>query len=176
MKSPEYFRAFVFRKRLQNRGDKFVLKSKNGYTYGEVLMRKGFTILELMVVMIILGIVAAMAIPSLGISLERSRIKNAEFNLMAIYNAEKRYKLYNETNSYYTTPQSSTDQSSVINAKLGLKLTEPYFDYWITDTSTASTTEFTAVARRKGTGYCGGKTMSLTSANTTIKKGCKIWE
>jgi prepilin-type N-terminal cleavage/methylation domain-containing protein len=69
-----------------------------------VLNKKSFTIIELLVVIIIIGILAALALPGFGVSKERVLDKEAKANLALIQAAEKIYKM--ESGFYY--PNSGT--------------------------------------------------------------------
>lgn len=57
--------------------------------------KKGFTIVELMVVVIIIGILAALAIPRFEQAVENARVKEAESVLKSIRGAEKIFKAEN---------------------------------------------------------------------------------
>lgn len=60
----------------------------------------GFTLLELLLVVVIVGILAAMALPNFARAAERARIKDAQAVLSAIHSAERVYFL--DQNSYGT--------------------------------------------------------------------------
>jgi type IV pilus assembly protein PilA len=68
-----------------------MLKKKN---------RKGFTLIELMIVVAIIGILAAIAIPNFLKFQAKSKQSEAKTNLKAIYTAETGY--YGENNTYNT--------------------------------------------------------------------------
>ncbi|MFA7677561.1 MAG: prepilin-type N-terminal cleavage/methylation domain-containing protein, partial [Candidatus Omnitrophota bacterium] len=102
---------------------------------------KAITLVELIIVLVILGIIFVFAIPSYQKSIERSRAKNAEFNLIAIYNAQKRYKL--DTGGYYSCSAAPCDVQD-IKENLGVEISDPYFIYAISGGATI----FTAEAKR----------------------------
>ena len=58
-------------------------------------MKKAFTLVELIIVVIIIGILASIAIPQFNKTMERSRIAEASAVLGAIRGAQLRYKLEN---------------------------------------------------------------------------------
>jgi len=140
---------------------------------GFVFMKdKGFTILELMIIIAIMGILAVFYIPSLQDTFERSRSKNAEFNLLQIYSAQKRYLLSERV--YYLCNSSVDLQDNVfgINQNLSIKIEDAYFDY---DIRPEGTDGYQAMAIRKE-GRCANSTMVITEDNSTvrkiIKRGC----
>ena len=58
----------------------------------------GFTLIELMVVVLIIGILASIALPSYGKVIEKSRTVEAISRLNAIYKAQIRYLLLESGN------------------------------------------------------------------------------
>lgn len=54
-------------------------------------MKQGFTLIELMVVVLIVGILAAIAIPQYEAAIEKARISEALVNMKAIADAVQRY-------------------------------------------------------------------------------------
>jgi len=65
-------------------------------------MKKAFTLVELIIVVIIIGILAAIALPQYNKTMERSRIAEASAVLGALRGAQLRYKL--ENTDYATLP------------------------------------------------------------------------
>ena len=129
--------------------------------------RCGFTLLELLIVVVIVGILAVTTIPNMKRSVERTRSRSAQYNLLAIYNAEKRYKLRN--NEYYT----GASIKSAINSNLSLNIQDSYFTYNI---SASGTGEFVATATRlDANSICAGKKMYLSSDDSNITKECTAW-
>ena len=79
---------------------------------------RGFTLTELIIVVVVLGIMAGFAIPNYVKSIDRSYHKDGMVNLTAIYAAEQIY--YNNNNSKYW-PDSGTPQNvGAINTGLAL--------------------------------------------------------
>ena len=62
---------------------------------------QGFTLIELMIVVVIIGIIAAVAYPSYNNSVPKARRSDGQAALMDIMNAEERY--FTENNTYTTT-------------------------------------------------------------------------
>lgn len=132
---------------------------------------KGFTMLELVVVVIIIGVLVAVSLPSMKDPIERSRAKNAEFNLMAIYSAQKRYLLSEKEYYICDTSIPLENRVSGINQNLSIKISDPYFDYNIR----ASGDGYVASAIRRD-GQCRNARMNVTWDNSTIdKQGCAAW-
>ncbi len=56
-------------------------------------LRSGFTLLELIIGLVIVTILASLAIPSFSKAIEKTKVKDAQTTLSAIYSAEKIYRL-----------------------------------------------------------------------------------
>ena len=65
---------------------------------------KGFTLVELLVVVLIIGILAAMAMPAYFKAVERSRAAEADTLIGSVVNAQARYKM--KTGNYATSWKS----------------------------------------------------------------------
>jgi prepilin-type N-terminal cleavage/methylation domain-containing protein len=128
--------------------------------------KKGFTLLELLIVVVIVGVLASLTISNMRSSVERTRSRSAQFNLQAIYNAEKRYKLRN--NKYYVGANTQKD----INENLQLNIQDSYFTYQITGDGNS----FNATATRfDPASICANKKMRVSDDNSTIVKECNVW-
>ncbi len=104
----------------------------------------GFTLLEILITVIIIGILSAIAIPNYTKSRERSLDKEAQIVLNLIHAAEKMY--YMKTTAYYPSVASTSVDVSGINSYLRLNLYSANWDYGI---NTDSITAATATAKRK---------------------------
>ena len=85
----------------------------------------GFSLMEVMIVVVIIGILAALAYPNLGKYLKRARQTEAKTNLSAIYTAQK---------IYFSLHQSYVDD---IN-ELDLSLAQGLYKYTIPEASTST--------------------------------------
>lgn len=137
-----------------------------------MLKRRSVTLLELMVVIVIVAILATLGLPNLAIFVERERAKNAEANLMIIYNAEKRYRL---DNGEYFPGGAVADTTNKVNNGLGTYISDPYFTYKITSTIVNKVAGYTATAERGNQGPCAGGTMTVSAASSSVIKNCSKW-
>ena len=60
---------------------------------GSLTARSGFTLTELMIVMVIIGVLAAMSVPSFQRAIEQSRADVAAANLRSVWSAQRLYWL-----------------------------------------------------------------------------------
>ena len=81
---------------------------------------KAVTLLEILAVVVIIGILVALALPKFGTIKERAIDKEAKANLKLIQAAEKIYRM--EVGSYYPAPVDSPKYTQDINTNLKLSL------------------------------------------------------
>ncbi|MDC8773101.1 type IV pilin protein [Roseateles albus] len=125
--------------------------------------QSGFTLMELMVAVIVVGILAAVAIPSYTSYINKSRAKSASADLAALaLNMENRYQLQ-LTYPVYAANTAATN--TIFSAWSPTQAS--YFNY--TMVSTASSYTLTAT----GKGSSAGCTISLDNLNTrTASSSC----
>lgn len=112
---------------------------------------KGFTLVEVLIVVMIIGILASIGIPQFAASIEKAKGGEARVYLGHIQTAEKIYYAEKET---YTNNLSDLD----------LNLTQKY---WSISITTPTSITFTATATRSGGTYSGQTIiMDQTSALT----------
>jgi len=108
----------------------------------------GFTLIEVLIVVIIIGILASIGIPQYAASIEKAKGGEARAGLGHIQTGEKIYFAERET---YTTILSNLD----------ITLTQKYWTFIISATSTT----FTATATRLG-GTHSGQTITMDQTGT----------
>ncbi len=86
--------------------------------------RKGFTLIELVITLIIVATLAAIAVPNYINYVQQGAAQAAQNNLMTIFGAQKNY--YFNNGGYCT---NSCDNLADINTNLSLNLTDSYYVY-----------------------------------------------
>lgn len=134
--------------------------------------QSGFTLVELMIVVAIVGILASIAVPSYQESVRKSRRADAKGALMGLANAMERH--FTETNSYCDAGGAGGgDSCGLADSDFGKPSvytpsgeTATYYDFTINDDITAST--YTLSATPVGA-QAGDKCGTLTLTNTGLK-------
>ena len=123
-------------------------------------MQSGFTLLEMLIALVIVAILARMAIPGFSKAIERTKVKEAQSVLAAIYSAEKIYRLDQGSYGRLDTTLVADDLIRlryISNPDAGNSDTD-----WAYDMPTLTATLFTARATRTGGGGYNGKTITVT--------------
>ncbi len=77
-------------------------------------MRSGFTLVELLIVVVILGVLAAIAIPQFGSNTEDAKLAALDASLAELRNAVELY--YHQHGAIYPGAKKNTDGSDIDNA------------------------------------------------------------
>ena len=112
-------------------------------------MKKGFTLVEVLIVVIIIGILASIGIPQFAASIEKAKGGEARAGLGHIQTGEK---IYYAEKEYYTTSLSDLD----------ISLTQRYWSFSI---ATPTSTTFTVTTTRSGGAY-SGQTITMDQNGT----------
>lgn len=120
------------------------------YTTDRSKARRGFTLIELMVVVVIIGVMAAMSVPSFQRAIEQSRADIAAANLRAVWAAQRLYWL--EYHTYTPTAGSTVNPDPAMQCLSNMGLIDNEivsgaggYTYAVTE---ATATSFTATATR----------------------------
>jgi type IV pilus assembly protein PilE len=123
-------------------------------------MRKGFTLIELIVVVIVIAILASFAVPQYITSIERAKKAKAENALGIIAQAEKMYRAENDV--YVNFADGAADATLGSYVELDEVDNDTDWDYQVTG---ATTTAFLATATRSG-GSNNGETVTVDQSGT----------
>lgn len=130
-------------------------------------MRKeeGFTLVELLIVVIILGILAAVAIPQFGSSTDDAKLSTLDTNLSELRNSIELY--YHEHNGTYPGVNSSADNTAATLALCATSLPDQLTKYTTMTDHTALTAKAAGV---KGPYIKNGKLPNnpFTGTNTVV--------
>ena len=128
--------------------------------------KKSFTLTELIVVVLIIGIMAGFAIPNYGRAVERAHRRDAETNLLAIHAANRIY--FSEHDNYW--PDGGAGALADINQNLRLSIIPNGMTYNCTNV-TANDYTCTATRNPPATSF----TITITQAqppNPTCSGTC----
>jgi len=124
------------------------------------MSRPGFTLLELIAIVVILGILAAVGLPRYTRTIERTYRQEAQDILLTIYHGQRSFYLTN--NAYLGSLNQSSSNSEwrkifMENPNLGSIPVR----FTVAASGSGATATFTATAEKVG-GSCGGKTLQIT--------------
>jgi len=110
--------------------------------------KRSFTYIEIIIVIVIIGFLAALSLPQFATRKERTLDKEAKANLQSIQEAEETYKM--EVGTYYPSGATTSVIADInANLKVGLPLNQDNWTYSLDNTVVG---EEKATATRVGAG------------------------
>jgi len=110
--------------------------------------RRGWSLIEVMVVLIVMGILISMSAPSFRLAMEQTRADIAGANLRAMWAAQRLYWLENHT---YSTDLNELTTLGLIDPSVASSTT-----VYVYAVQSADATTFTATATRTGSAVWSG--------------------
>lgn len=137
------------------------------------MRNKGFTLIEILIVLIIIGILATLAIPQFQSMAEKARKAEALTNLSAIYTAQQVYRL---ENGNYADVVADGATITFVMGNLGITIQQRYFKYGTSSAAPGLATatrlteaEGTATAGLQGDVTYGGATIERNLDTGQVK-------
>jgi prepilin-type N-terminal cleavage/methylation domain-containing protein len=102
--------------------------------YLGLMREKAFTLLELIIVIIVIGILATVAVSQFGGARELQMDREAQANLRLIVSAELIWRMESPGNTFYPTPAGIDNVLATINTNLRLALPAANWAYQVNST------------------------------------------
>jgi prepilin-type N-terminal cleavage/methylation domain-containing protein len=101
-------------------------------------LRGGMSLMEMIIVVMIVGLLAAVALPSYWSSAWNNNVQSIENNLRAISVGEEKYYEDQVPNSYYISPGTADDSGGITsNLHLGMAFANYGFNYYCATSGTS---------------------------------------
>lgn len=147
--------------------------------------KAGFTLLEILVVVLIMGILSSIAVPNYRRAVERTRVAEAQTMLRAIYDSRERVAWERQYDSYSAIPRAyrfgfdklDMTAKGAYSGENKTVLTTPNFEYNLAPANLA------AVTAKAIKGDYAGATVTFNGQKFTCADGpsgeaakaCKVW-
>ena len=132
----------------------------------------GFTLIELMVTVAIVGILASIAIPSYQGSVMKSRRADAQGALLGFANAMERYFTVNNKYTGAAVGGGDTGAPTIFSATSPVDGGTPYYNLTISAATASSYTLSAAPIGVQASDTCGTLTITQTGAKSPNTTGC----
>ena len=131
----------------------------------------GFTLIELMIVVVVIAVLAAIALPSFLSSVRKSRRADAVTELSRVAQAQERWRGNNPNFNNADVSSAATGLRLVTGTTVATNYTLPSGYYTIAIGTALSPTSYTVTATAAGTqaadSQCSALTLTMTSGNIT---------
>jgi type IV pilus assembly protein PilE len=132
----------------------------------------GFTLIELMITVAIVGILASIAIPSYQGSVMKSRRADAQGALLGFANAMERYFTVNNKYTGAAVGGGNTGVPTIFSVTSPVDGGTPYYNLTISAATASSYTLSAAPIGFQASDTCGTLTITQTGAKSPTTTGC----
>ncbi|MEQ1637791.1 MAG: type IV pilin protein [Methylococcales bacterium] len=132
---------------------------------------RGFTLIELLIAVAILGIIAAIAVPSYSENIKQSKRKEAQAALVSFANAMEMWKMQNN-NSYLGAGPSGAATGAPTVFSTVVPVSGGTVTYNLTISAAAATTYTVSAAPVSTDSKCGTLTLTNTGVTSPTTAGC----
>lgn len=140
----------------------------------EALSSRGMTLMEILVVLVILGVIAGLAIPSFARQMEVSRAEEARVNLGVIHMGQRVFRANSAADRYWTGGNNIdiTAATNAVNTALGTDIIGSFYPRVTITTSNADTQYTATMARAAGATVNWSFTIDENGLITCAGSGC----